>query len=379
MAGPVHVVPPEGVLLDQLIDVALEQAQLHHALGENPHRLLVQALDGFARPDRRDAGVGRVEHELVAGTLGGAEPPRSGEGAGHVGGIQVILGAGVDQHQIAVADLHAVVVVVEDGGVLARRHDRVIAPAAAAGLAEFTLEQRVQVVLVHPRAPRLHRGDMAFARQLDRFAERVQLPRFLPQPQLVDDLAGILDARRSVHSGARASAQRAQHPGDESVELRVVSTEAIEERARRTEQLRQLLVELADLERLVGPEALDRPFRSRAPPRPDLLLLVARAYEERERFVAARGEDHHRFRLFESGQPVHVAVGAVRMLDVAVPRGDRRCRKDRHRRTWRHFAHAAEHLVAAGSVDAGLERGGQRHARCCNRTFPDTGCCGSAG
>src|SRR5207237_7017719 len=127
--------------------------------------------------------------------------------------------------RLAVPDLHVVVVVVKHGRVLAHRDDRVIAPPAPPALPELPLEQAVQVVLVHARPTRLHAGEVTFAGQLDRLANRVQLTRLLSQAELVDDLTRILDAGRRIHAGAGARAQRVQQLRDPGVELRVVRSE----------------------------------------------------------------------------------------------------------------------------------------------------------
>ena len=72
--------------------------------------------------------VGR-EHELVDGPLRPAEVPVDGERAGHVSGEVLVLGAGVDEHQVTVLHLTAILHVVENAGVRARPDDGGIAVA----------------------------------------------------------------------------------------------------------------------------------------------------------------------------------------------------------------------------------------------------------
>src|ERR1700720_3962248 len=163
----------------------------------------------------------------------------------------------------------------EHGRVLARGHDGIVAPAPSSAVTELALEQGVQLVLVRSRPPCLHAGEMTFAGELDRFAERFDLALLLSQAQLVDDLAGILDAWRGVYAGPGARPQAAEQLRHAGVELGVVSADAVEERSRGADQLGQLGAQLVDLEGLVGAEALHRAFRPCAPARPDLLLLVA--------------------------------------------------------------------------------------------------------
>src|SRR5205085_1323225 len=83
----------EGVLLDQLIDVALEQAELDHSLGQDAHRLLMQSLDGLSRTGGADAGVRRGQDELVACALRGVELAGSRKRPRHVGGVEIVLGS----------------------------------------------------------------------------------------------------------------------------------------------------------------------------------------------------------------------------------------------------------------------------------------------
>src|SRR5882762_6234336 len=101
----------------------------------------------------------------------------------------------------------------EHGRVLAGGHDGIVAPAPPSSVTELALEQGVQLVLVRARSACLHAGQMPLAGELDRLAERLDLARLLSQAQLVDDLAGILDARRRVHAGPGASPKAAKQLG----------------------------------------------------------------------------------------------------------------------------------------------------------------------
>ena len=143
MTGAVHVVTPVCVVLDELVDVACEQPQPHHALGEDAHGALVQSVERLAGTCSRDGVVGGGEDERIRRTLGRGEAAGGGKRPRDVRGVEIVLGARVDQHQLAVADLHPVVVVVQHGRVFAGGDDGVIAPSPAAPVAELSLEQRV--------------------------------------------------------------------------------------------------------------------------------------------------------------------------------------------------------------------------------------------
>ena len=102
---------------------------------------------GVSGPRIVDAALLRGEHHLVDVALLAREAARDREGAGHVGGVAAVLGGGVDQHQVAGAQLVRVVVVVEDGAVPARGHDRVVPEQRAAGHAELALHLGLDLVL----------------------------------------------------------------------------------------------------------------------------------------------------------------------------------------------------------------------------------------
>ncbi len=216
---------------------------------------------------------------------------------------------------------------------------------------------------------------MPAPRQLHRLAQRRQLARLLAQAHLVDDLPGVLDAQGRVHTGPRSGPEVSQQPGDARVELRVRAAHPVEERARAAQHARQLLVELGDLEGVIGAEVLHRALGAGAAACPDLALLVARADEEGEALLG--GEHRHRLRLLEAGEEEEVAVGAIGMLDVVVARGHRRRGKDSQRRPRRQLAHAAQHLLAARGVDRLVEGGSDGHGLTCNRTFRGAGGCGA--
>src|SRR5205823_6688737 len=105
----------------------------------------------------------------------------------------------------------------------------------------------------------------------------------------------------------------------------------------------------------IGAERFHRTVDAGASTVPDLALLVARADEEREGLFTLRGKDRDRLGLLESSKEEDVAVGAVRVLDVAVSDRDRHRREDRDRAGGRHLAHAAEDFLSADLVDRSEE------------------------
>ena len=60
----------------------------------------------------------------------------------------------------------------QHGGVRARRHNRLVAVARAAILAEDVAQRRLDLVFVHSRSQSTQRGEMAIASNLDGAAQQ---------------------------------------------------------------------------------------------------------------------------------------------------------------------------------------------------------------
>ena len=82
---------------------------------------LIPAVPGT---NYRHGGFLRGQHDLVDRPLLRAELAIGREGTGDIAGVAIELAAGVDQHQIAIADLCRILGVMQDAAVDAGRHDR---------------------------------------------------------------------------------------------------------------------------------------------------------------------------------------------------------------------------------------------------------------
>ena len=121
------------------------------------------------------------------------------EGARDVGAVAVALGAGVDQQQLAGAQLPVVLDVVQDRGVGAGGDDRRIRRAGGAAAAEGVVDQRLDLVLAAARrAPRASRRRAPRRRSPIARRMRVELGRALEEAHLVQDRA----RRRAAPSAA---------------------------------------------------------------------------------------------------------------------------------------------------------------------------------
>ena len=112
---------------------ALEKADLLQSLRHVAHGSLVGLAPGIARRYGSQGGLVRVEHHFVDGPLFRREPPVHGVGAGYVGGVIVILAAGVHQQQVAVLHAPVIGVVMQDAGVGAGPDDGLVRRPAPRG------------------------------------------------------------------------------------------------------------------------------------------------------------------------------------------------------------------------------------------------------
>ncbi|MCY1397965.1 hypothetical protein D9M71_129890 [compost metagenome] len=328
MPGAVHVEGLVGLALDQLVDLAGEQTQLHQAGSDHPQRGLVGLVPVLARGNFVEGGFLGAEHQFVDGLLLGGEGAADREGAGDVAGVAVDLAGRIDQHQIAVLEHVVVLAVVQDAGIAAGRDDRAVGRQLGAPLAELVVKLGLQVVLVQPCTAGLHGTHMGSCGDFRSLAHHRDLASRLDQAHLMqavvegDELGG--------HRGAMAClAAHVVDPADQlAVELGV-DTHGVVNAREAGDQAGENLIDDADGEGLVGAVVAQRALLAGAQAVPQLTLGIALAAEQHVLAMLAAGDQgHHRFRLGEAGEVLEVAVLAVNVLDIAVADVHRRRRQD---------------------------------------------------
>ena len=172
------------------------------------------SVKGRVRPAHVDDGLVCREHDLVHRSLRRAERPVDREGPGHVGGEVPVLGAGIDEQQVAIGQRRGVLDVVQDDGVVAAGHDRAVADALRIELREDVLQHRLQLPLGPARCGEAHGFEVGDGTDAAGLPERIDLGGRLDQPQLVEDRADIHERvghrspERSAYRRAERSAPR---------------------------------------------------------------------------------------------------------------------------------------------------------------------------
>ena len=171
----------------QLVHAAPHEAHVPQVLRDHAHGQAVHVRPGHARLHGRLHRAVGGEHRLVHVALLRREPAVHRVGAGDVGGVPVVLGAGVVQEQVPVPHLavvgRALVAVVEDRGVRAAPADARVGGEAAAGLVvDLVEEQGLHLVLHRARPAPAH--DLHVGRARDRVhpGQQPQLLRRLGAP-----------------------------------------------------------------------------------------------------------------------------------------------------------------------------------------------------
>ena len=162
VAGAVHVHRLVELLLDDLVGAAPAACR---ARAGRPTSVRTARWCGSSKrapgAHRVDRGELRGEHQLVDRALATREAGADREGARHVGAVEVVLGAGVDEQQVVRLEPAVVGRVVQDGGVGAAGDDRRVGGAGGAVAAEDVVDQRLDLVLPAPGARLTHGGDDA--------------------------------------------------------------------------------------------------------------------------------------------------------------------------------------------------------------------------
>ena len=323
MAGAVHVEPLVLLILDDALHPALERAEVHEPFGQDLHRRVVHVVHGSAGRHRVDGRFLRREHQRVHVALRAGEPAVDGKGAGDVGGVELVLGACVDEEQIAVPQPVGVAGVVQRARVRAAGHDGGIGRGAAPRPGELVEQLRLDLVLAHPRTADTHGALVGGGADPRRLRHHADLRLALEQPHLVDEVIEH-DELAGAAAGAPAAADLRDPSEHALVELPEVSHRVVDP-GRVFDQPRQDLVDVFDGKRIVGAVALAHPFQSEPGAVPLLRLGVALPAEQHELALIAPGrEDRHRLGFGETGEIVEVAVGPERKLDVSIARLHRR-------------------------------------------------------
>src|SRR5678809_256580 len=104
MPGLVAVIALVVTGLDVLLQRALEQTELQQAFGQRPHGSQMAGFVGHSGPGLRKRRSLRRTDEVMQRALLLREAAVHRKGARDVRGIAAVFGAGVDQHQVAVAE-----------------------------------------------------------------------------------------------------------------------------------------------------------------------------------------------------------------------------------------------------------------------------------
>jgi hypothetical protein len=173
-----------------------EQAGVEQA----PNAASTAAQCAFLRtPGAASMAAAARPDDVVELALRRSESPVGGKGARHVAGVAVELAAGVDQAQLAGAQLGVAGSVVQHTGIRARRDDRAVGRALRAVAAELVQQLGLDLVLAHARvrvgtkarAAVAHRARMCAGRDRAGAAQRRQL-------------VAVLTSRISPSSGVRS-------------------------------------------------------------------------------------------------------------------------------------------------------------------------------
>ena len=234
-----------------------------------------------------EARLLRGEHDLVDRLL------RAGEAAAHrkrardIRRVALVFAARVDQQELAVLQLPAVLAIVQHAGVGAAGDDRRIGDRLRAAAQELVRELRFDLVLVPSDARAIHRPPMGARGNGGRAAHQRDLVLVLHEPQHVDRLPHVDDLFGRRDPRAHAFAHLVQQVGD----LPVPGSEQAERRVQRGpvgRELGQEPVELRDRVGLVEAEDLARRVGAVAEAVPDLAFLILLAAEQHVPVAIAR-------------------------------------------------------------------------------------------
>src|SRR5580698_7082861 len=132
--------------------IAAQKTETHKAAGDDLDAPRVNRVERRADPRRGDRFELRLQDQLVNRLLLRRKPPTDGERPRDVAGVVAVLAAGVDQEKVTWLDPSIVLAVVKHARVGAGAHDAPVRRPLGPVTAERIEEERLDLVLAHPRA-----------------------------------------------------------------------------------------------------------------------------------------------------------------------------------------------------------------------------------
>ena len=174
-----------------------------------------------------------------------------------------MLTAGIDQHQIAVAQPLVVVAVVEDARVCPTADDRWVG-AIGAVPAKLVHQLGHQFVFIQTGLAMAHCPDMRLAGNLPGALHELQFGWAFEQPHVMQHMVKCHKLVGLVSSDLGLGAQRIDPADHPLVELLVHAHRVIDPGAP-LQQARQDLIDVRDRKGIIGAIGVDSPRRTRAP------------------------------------------------------------------------------------------------------------------
>ncbi len=296
MTDTVHIVFHVGFLFDEVLGLALKQAELLHALGQKLYRKFLAGLNGIARFCELDALKLDVKHDVIDLTLSGCKFAVDRKRAGDIRSVKLVFRTGVDQDQVAVLERHVVLDVMQDRSVSTAADDRVVGDAAGSPVLHIRFHEGLDLRLIHSGLNFLHRQDVSFGGNIGSTLHERDLLVALVKPHVADDRRRVDDRVRRI-SGLETPDPLLGKVAEDLLVESTVDGESVIELVVPVEDLAEVGGKPVDRERAVGAEILDRALGALTAAEPRLHERVARPYVEREGVFASRGDDSDRVRL----------------------------------------------------------------------------------
>ena len=147
MSDPVGKEQGDCAAVDKRLRSAAQDPEFTEPVGDDERRCTMNFMPRHAGATRRDGGLPRPLNRVVEKRLLGGESPADDIGPRDIAGVAAVLGPRVDEQKITVAQIPGSRREVQDGSVIARRHDRLKRQEITAGAQERSLDRDLQLTL----------------------------------------------------------------------------------------------------------------------------------------------------------------------------------------------------------------------------------------
>ena len=297
----VHIVVAVGGAVHYVVHGAGHYIQVNQPLHQAPGDGFMHIVKAGAGLDGGNARLLGGQHQVVDFPLGRREPAGHRPGAGDIGGVVAVFGAGVNEQQVVIAQGVLVADVMEGAGVGAAGDDGRVAVAGGTELPEGAFQGGLHFVFGNAGGGGAHGGVKAPGGDVDGALQEGDFVVGLDLAHQVNLPGGIFQAAHPFGAALGLAAALLDDAGDDGVQAGIAA-EGVMDGFAVGQQAGQLGIQAGERVGGVGAQRPDGAAHPGPAPDPDFKVGVVGADEQGVGSAGAGAQDGHGVRFVKAGE-----------------------------------------------------------------------------